>query len=262
MNAFRHSLTSDAAEHRALHPAHAPAAPRQGGGARAPLQSIHNQPASADGGGGAWGGDDAAGARGGGGAKARMERLLDVINQQPGDCTDALRRLTAAVAAVPRATWEVRAAPQPLPRVPSTDSSARSPRAAQAPRLPCLAIRCRARTAPLLQPAPRHVQAQAKGAAVVATAAQLLELSYYDALPATCDLLKALAAAHAPLLEARLPLAVGALLATYNTLPVVEGAALVQHVESTLDTFANALDAHALMQARAPPRLRRPPRLH
>lgn len=227
VNAFRHSLTPDAAEHRALHgqstphghPGAAPAA------SRAPLQNIHNQPSAAadgGGGGGAWA-DDAA-ARGGA-AKERMARLLDIVNEQPGDCTDALRRLVAAVAAVPRPAWEVWST--------SLSPHARAARfATRSPATP----RC----------------AQAKGGAVVATAAQLLELNYYGAFPAACDLLKALVATHPALLEAHLPLAVGALLATYNTLPVVEGAELVQHVESTLDTMAHALDPHALMQARHP----------
>jgi hypothetical protein len=87
-----------------------------------------------------------------------------------------------------------------------------------------------------------------KGPAVVSTAAQLLELNYYDSFPAICNLLKELVAKHAALLEFHLAEIVGALLSTYNTLPVVDSTELVKHVESTLDMMAFQLDAHAMMQ--------------
>lgn len=83
---------------------------------------------------------------------------------------------------------------------------------------------------------------------MVSTAAHLLELNYYDAFPATCDLLKELVAKHPTVVESHLSEMVGALLSTYNTLPVVDSAELVKHVESTLDTMAFRLDAHTMMQ--------------
>jgi hypothetical protein len=117
VNAFRYSLTPDAAECHSLQAhhtsSHTSAALHTG---RAPLRNIHNRGNAGTPHGGAE-------VRGGGvrsegpaedglerahAAKDRLQRLLATINHRPRECANAVLQLAAAVTAVPPPAWEAR----------------------------------------------------------------------------------------------------------------------------------------------------------
>jgi hypothetical protein len=96
LNAFRHSITADAAEHRALTGANAPdAVVNVSARQRAPLQIINNHE------------HDTNGAFTQATMGRRVDDLLSAINLQPAQSAAAIMQLARGATSMPETVWQV-----------------------------------------------------------------------------------------------------------------------------------------------------------